>query len=279
MLDNDPDHDRPEAIAPLILATPSAYALFVDFDGTLADIAPSPELVKVEPGLPQDIIRLQGLLGGAVAVVTGRRISEVNRHLAPAQLPGSGLHGLEFRSAPFGAEETTGHAEQIGIGLPPALFDAVVALTRAMTGVWLENKGPILSIHYRQAPEFASELGIKLARLLNEQSFGFHVKQGRAVFELIPNGTSKGTALAEIMRHAPFAGRRPIMIGDDLADEEAFAVARAADGWGLTVRGEHFHAGDESFGSASEVRRWLSALAGVAATSDGQTAAATEAGI
>ena len=279
MLTHDHDQGRPEAIAPLILAEPQAYALFVDFDGTLADIAPSPELVTVEPSLPQDIIHLQDLLGGAMALVTGRRIAEVNRHLAPACLPGSGLHGLEFSSVPFGPAEAAGPAEQIGVGFPHALFDSIVAITRGMTGVRLENKGPILSIHYRQAPEVASELALKLARLLNEQSLGFHLKQGRAVYELIPNGTSKGTALTEIMRHPPFAGRRPIMIGDDLADEEAFAVARAANGWGLTVRGEHFRSGDESFGSAGEVRRWISALAGVAAVRNNHMVSAAEARI
>lgn len=262
MLDSTDTRSRPDDLASLILANPARYALFVDFDGTLADIATTPDQVRVEPRLPQDIIHVQDMLGGAMALITGRRIADANRHLAPALLPGSGLHGLEFSAGPLArGPGEAGLPEALGAGLPQALFQQVVALTRPMAGVALENKGPIVSVHYRQAPQHESELNIGLTRLLTQGSFDYHIKHGRAVLELIPNGTSKGTALMELMRHEPFAGRRPIMIGDDKADEDAFAVARAAGGFGLTVRGEHFRSGDESFGSAGEVRRWLAALA------------------
>ncbi|WP_170182030.1 trehalose-phosphatase [Phreatobacter stygius] len=262
-----PDHPAgPSAdhLARLIAATPADFALYFDVDGTLIDIAETPEQVTAPADLAGDLAALQRRLGGAVAVVTGRRLAEVEAILAPIRVIGSGMHGLEF----LGVAETRHQAASAGaVGpeawgtlLPRSLVDGVVRLAASIPGLRLEQKGPILTVHYREIPSVGARVEAALAVLLADHGDGYHLKTGRAVVELIPNGTSKGTAIARIMATAPFAGRRPIMIGDDHADEDAFAVARAAGGFGLTVAGEHFNRGDEPFRGAAHVRSWIAGL-------------------
>lgn len=248
--------ELPAVLGPQIGRKPHDFAIFFDFDGTLVDIADTPEEVVPPAGLAADLIDLQHLLGGGVAVVTGRHIADVQRMIAPAWLPGSGLHGLEFsfdRAAPSDAA-----AEAIA----PALLARAVALAAEHPGVRLEYKGPILAVHFRKNPGAAATLMTALAHLLAELGLRHHLKEGRAVIEVIPDGTSKATALATILRRAPFAGRIPIMIGDDRADEDAFVVAEAAGGFGLQVAGEHFAAGTAHYADPAAVRAWLSGIAG-----------------
>jgi len=152
------------------------------------------------------------------------------------------------------------HREQPVAQLPQCLVDGVVRLAASIPGLRLEQKGPILTVHYRQVPTVGARVEAALAVLLADHGEGYHLKPGRAVAELIPDGTSKGTAIARIMAATPFAGRCPIMIGDDHADEDAFAVARAAGGLGLTVAGEHFDPLGAAFRSAAHVRSWIADL-------------------
>ncbi|MGL4285468.1 MAG: trehalose-phosphatase [Phreatobacter sp.] len=245
----------PDLLAPQICLRTDQYAVYFDFDGTLVDIADTPEEVILPPSLTPDLTRLQHRLGGAVAVVTGRHLADIARMIAPARLAGSGLHGLEFSFA------TTGPVEPLPPAIAPALLARAVALAASHPGVRLEYKGPILAVHFRQAPEAGPALLNALAHLLVELNLDHHLKEGRAVIEVIPNGTSKATALREIMRRQPFAERIPIMIGDDRADEDAFTVAEAAGGFGLKVAGEHFRHADAAFQNPAEVRAWLSRIA------------------
>ncbi|WP_170182114.1 trehalose-phosphatase [Phreatobacter stygius] len=256
MIDAPRSRNLPDLLAPQIRLRPDDYAVYFDFDGTLVDIANTPEEVILPPSLTPDLTRLQQRLGGAVAVVTGRHLADIARMIAPAQLAGSGLHGLEFSF--MSADPVTPMPEAIA----PALLARAVALVASHPGVRLEYKGPILAVHFRQAPEAGPALLNALAHLLVELNLDHHLKEGRAVIEVIPNGTSKATALREIMRRQPFAGRIPIMIGDDRADEDAFVVAEGAGGFGLKVAGEHFRQADASFMEPAEVRAWLSRIAG-----------------
>lgn len=237
-----------------IAANPSSFALFSDFDGTLVDIAGRPEDVVVPRRLRGDIRRVRAMLGGAFAIVTGRTLAEVGRYLGK-DLEASGLHGIEFTFAREAARITAADA-------PRALVEEVVKIVAADPGLRLENKGAILAVHYRQAPAAHGRLRTAVLDVIERLRLDHHIKEGRAVIEVIPNGASKGTALLEFMRRTPFAGRRPVMVGDDRADEDAFAVAREAGGYGLRVAGEHFNAGDEPFAHAGAVRAWLAALAG-----------------
>lgn len=238
-----------------IVANPDAFAVFTDFDGTLVDIASRPEDVVVPRQLRSDIRRVRGLLGGAFAIVTGRTLAEVGRFLGK-DLEASGLHGIEFTFAPApGQARATGDA-------PRELVEGIVRIVTADQGLRLENKGAIIAVHYRQAPAAHGRLKAGLLDLIATLRLDYQIKEGRAVIEVMPTGQSKGTALLEFMQRTPFAGRRPVMLGDDRADEDAFAVAREAGGYGLRVAGEHFNRGDEPFAHAREVRAWFATLAG-----------------
>ena len=247
--------ELPAVLGPQIGLRPADFAVYFDFDGTLVDIADTPEEVVPPPGLAGDLAWLQGHLAGAVAVVTGRRLADVQLMIAPAWLPGSGLHGLEFSFDP--AEPPHAAADAIA----PALLARAVALAADHPGVRLEYKGAILAMHFRGNPTAGPQLMNALAHLLVELDLRHHLKEGRAVIEVIPDGTSKATALATIMRQPAFAGRIPIMIGDDRADEDAFTVAKAAGGFGLQVAGEHFPADEAHFADPAAVRGWLSGIA------------------
>lgn len=251
--------DRPHPlIADLtsrIIANPDRYALFSDFDGTLAEIAERPELVVVPDDLAPAMAAVRRMLGGAFAIITGRPLDQVAHHVGAAGLEASGLHGLAFSFAGAdGGSSIPGEA-------PAALVGEVVRIVAPEPGFRLEHKGAILAVHYRQVPAAGGWLRAALEEVILRLRLDHHLKDGRAVIEIIPNGTSKGTALVEFMRRTPYAGRVPIMIGDDRADEDAFAVAAAAGGLGLRVAGEHFRAGDEPFRHAGEVRAFIAALA------------------
>lgn len=238
-----------------IVANPERYALFSDFDGTLAEIAEEPEKVVVPADLAPALAAVRRMLGGAFAIITGRPLDQVAGYVGAAGLEASGLHGLEFSFA----------AGNAGSGVlpeaPQDLVGEVVRIVAPEPGFRLEHKGAILAVHYRQVPAAGGWLRAALEEVILRLRLDHHLKDGRAVIEIIPNGTSKGTALVEFMRRTPYAGRVPIMIGDDRADEDAFAVAVAAGGLGLRVAGEHFRAGDEPFRHAGEVRAFIAALA------------------
>ncbi len=245
-------------VARRIVAQPDRYALYSDFDGTLVEIALRPEDVFVPPDLAQRLARVRAVLGGAFALITGRTLKEIDGHLGDAGLEASGLHGIEFRYKADAAKAPVREA-------PRELIAAVVAIVAADAGLRLENKGPILAIHYREAPAAGGRLRFALEEAVAALRLPYHLKDGRAVIEIIPDGTSKGTALADFMRRTPYAGRIPIMIGDDRADEDAFAVAEAAGGLGLKVAGEHFRGGDEPFRNPGEVRAFLAEVAAATA--------------
>lgn len=244
----------PADLAEAIAACPEAYAVYSDFDGTLVDIAPRPEDVVVPPGLLSDISGVRRRLGGAFAIITGRPLKEIG-HFLGGGFEGSGLHGLEFSFT--GAP---GEAPMVA-DAPKALVDAMVKIVAADQALRLEHKGPVLAIHYRQAPAAGGRLRAGLAGLIETLKLDYHLKEGRAVIEVMPRGVSKGTALLEFMRRTPFAGRLPIMIGDDRTDEDAFAVAEEAGGYGLRVAGEHFKSGGEPFAHAGAVRAWFALIA------------------
>jgi trehalose 6-phosphate phosphatase len=255
MLAMTSNETSPDQLRLEIARHPDSFALYFDFDGTLVEIAERPEDVVLPVGVLDDVIRLKQRLGGALAIVTGRRLVEIGAFLGPAGLDMSGLHGLEF-SFPLAADRPPPPTEA-----PRPLVEAVVKIVANNPGLRLENKGPILAVHYRQLPAAQGLLRAGLVDLIERLKLNYQLKEGRAVIEVMPKGTSKGTALVEFMHRTPFAGRRPIMVGDDRADEDAFAVAHEAGGCGLRVAGEHFKHGDEPFRHAGEVRAWVAALA------------------
>lgn len=230
-------------------------ALFLDLDGTLFDIAAAPGDVTTPPGLTSTLRRLQRTLDGAVAILTGRKIEEVDRLLDPLRLAAAGVHGSELRFQPEGKVQVA------SASVPATLVEAVERLARSVPGVFVEHKGISLGVHYRGAPAVEPMLEVELRGLLDDYSSRLVLSRGRRVFELVPANSTKGSALERLMGMPRFRERRPVMIGDDLPDETALATAARLGGLGLKVRGEHFHGDASHFNSPTHVRRWLNVLA------------------
>lgn len=224
---------------------PDQAALFLDFDGTLVEIAPRPDAVVVPPDLPALLSRLASRLGGAVAVVSGRPLAELEA-LLPVPLPMAGDHGATLRPAP-GAP-----VERLPLPAPPEDWrDRAEALAAGFPGALVEGKAHGFVLHYRLAPEAGA-----IARAALEAMVGadgdFVVMPARMAWEVKPRAVSKATAVAGLMARPPFAGRQPVFIGDDVTDEAGMAAARAAGGLGLRLQ--------DAFGTPAALRTWLARL-------------------
>ncbi len=228
-------------------------ALFLDLDGTLVEIAPTPEAVRASAMLPPLLARLSQHLDAALAIVSGRTVAEIDRILAPLTLPAAGLHGLERRSGSGGRQG------------PPALprgcelraaFEPLVA---ANPGLLLEDKGSALALHYRARPEMGNAVAAAVEAALAGKRDGIVVQAGKAVVELRPEGGDKGLAVAAFMAEPPFAGRRPVFAGDDMTDEAAFCAVRSRGGVTVRVGGAGATAAEWCVADVSAVHAWLAA--------------------
>ncbi|HYC13147.1 MAG TPA: trehalose-phosphatase, partial [Stellaceae bacterium] len=207
-----------------------------------------PEDVIVPRGLVPLLARLFDGLGGALAVLSGRSIEEIDRLLAPLSLPAAGQHGAELRLTPEGPI-----ARETALERPREWQAALTALVHAQPGLLVEDKGIGIAIHFRAVPAAENEVHRALAGLEPERS-GFALKSGKYVAELVPIGCDKGRALRRLMEAPAFAGRLPIAIGDDATDEDAFEAARALGGEALRV-GTGTAA--SAFADPRAVREWL----------------------
>lgn len=225
-------------------------ALFLDFDGTLVDLAPTPDAVVIPPDLPNLLEQLSRRLDGAMAIVTGREISEVDQFLGRADFIVAGSHGATTRVDPAADPIRAANAPM----LDNALRQALAALARRL-GCLAEDKGYSVAMHYRQVPENASELKHGIDALLANAADSFRpvVMTGKMVYEIKFDTYNKGTALDYLMKRSPFAGRRPVFIGDDTTDVYGFEHASALGGAGFSVGREMPHA-TAMFDSAQSVR-------------------------
>jgi trehalose 6-phosphate phosphatase len=237
-----------------ILANPRACALFLDVDGTLLDLAATPKGVRVPDGLISILQRLTLALDGAVAIITGRLISEIDLLLSPLRLTASGVHGAEMRKAP------DREIERVTAVLPPDVVQSMRKLALKIPGVIAEPKGAGLAIHYRLAPHAEADILAALEASLDKHAGAFELLPGKRLFEVIPSGLSKGTALAALAKLPAFRDRVPIMIGDDIGDEAAFAAAEGLDGFALRVAGEHYDEDAADFAGPGSVINWLDQL-------------------
>ncbi len=247
--------DRSSLAAKVLAGNPSRFALFLDVDGTLLDIAATPAEVVVPPQLAPLLARIGKSLDGAVAVLTGRQLAEIDALLAPLKFVGGGVHGAELRTA------AGGPIVRVVVSLPASLVDHALELAKEMPGIIAEPKGPGLALHYRQAPELKAVLEARMRMLLSRYSDELVLCPGRKLFEIIPRGHSKGTALETLSKLPTFAERLPVMIGDDVGDEPAFTAAQRLGGFGLRVAGEQFAASSADLHGPASVLGWLHRLA------------------
>ena len=206
------------------------WALFLDVDGTLLDLADHPDDVRTTPRLKLLLRRARLSLGGAVALVSGRAIASLDRLFAPLLLPAAGLHGIERRSA-----DGTVHYLP---GLEERLHDAkreLMGFVELHAGLLLEDKGAALALHYRNAPALAADAERAIRAAARRTGDGFHIQPGKMVFELKPAGHDKGTAVVNFMDERPFSGRVPVFVGDDVTDEDGFAAVNRLGGLSLRV--------------------------------------------
>lgn len=205
-----------------------ADALFLDFDGTLAEIAPTPDLVHFFPETRDIIDILVKSFSGAVAIVTGRNISEIDGHLAPLKLPVAGLYGLAHRTAAGDIVDSP----MVGKALARALAE-LKSMVEQHPGLLLELKGQTLALHYRSRPDLGAACHQAVKAAVRDRP-GLKTIEGKMVVEITPSGADKGRAVQDFLREAPFIGRRPIYAGDDVSDEDAFVVVNALGG--ITIK-------------------------------------------
>jgi trehalose 6-phosphate phosphatase len=223
-------------------------ALLLDLDGTLIDIAPTPDSVVVAPGLLDCLTTLRGRLGGALAVISGRPVEQVDELLAAIPTAVSGEHGGALRAARGAAVERPDLP-----AAPVAWYEAAEALVARHPGALLERKARGFVAHYRLAPAAGEELRDRLAALIAPRAAEFLLLRAHMAWEVRPAGTDKGTAVRAIMALPDFTGRLPIFIGDDVTDRDGMAAAEALGGAGLFV--------PDMFGNAAGVRAWLAGAA------------------
>ena len=233
---------------------PDAIALLLDVDGTLVDIAPTPHEVHVPEELCRSLACLSERLGGALALVSGRPIADLDTLFSPLKLAAVGGHGAEMRLH-------DGKRVSTVAPLPPALRQRLTAVATPGSGIIVEDKGYSVALHYRQAlqqePRLREHIAAARADFSGE---ALEVLPGKAMFEVKRPGIDKGAAVRALMTHAPFAGRRPVFIGDDVTDELVFAILPALHGIGFSVH-RHFAGLAGIFNSPEDVRGALRAWA------------------
>lgn len=227
-------------------------ALLFDVDGTLIDLASTPEGTYTPPDLPPRLEELWRRTSGALALVSGRTISDLDRIMSPVKLPAVGGHGAEMRLFPGGEVEATKV-----VSMDPHLKKRFIAIANYSAGVLVEDKGYSLALHYRLAPEAERYIFDSVAAIRADlPEAPIEVLNGKFVVEIKHEGFSKGTAVRELMQQPPFAGRRPIFLGDDVTDETVFAIMPDLNGIAYSV-GRKAQGVAGHFDSPDDVRQWL----------------------
>lgn len=227
------------------------WALFLDVDGTLLDLAPTPDSVHVPPELRNDLGRLHEALGGALALVSGRRIETLEALFAPLNLPAIGLHGLQKS---VGEHYATHELHQDFAAVDAAALD----LAAKFAGSVVEHKGITYALHWRNAPA-AEEPFVELAHWALTLLPGYCLQRGHDVIELRPDGHDKGDAVAALLEEPPFRGRLPVFVGDDLTDEFGFDAVNARQGLSVLVGERSPSAATLGLHGPAAVRDWLRA--------------------
>jgi trehalose 6-phosphate phosphatase len=231
------------------------FAILLDIDGTLLDLAPTPREVWVPPGLSKTLNRLLVRTSGALAFVSGRSLNDIDLIFAPDQFPAVGGHGAEMR---VGAD-----SEAVASHAPPMdkeLKRRLAAIAKLSPGILLEDKGYSLALHYRLAPhaEKAIYAAVSLIRA-DLPNAPIEVLPGKCVCEIKHSGFDKASGVRELMVHEPFKGRRPLFVGDDVTDETVFSIMPELGGLAFSV-GRRAKGVAGYFDDPGDVRAWLAHL-------------------
>jgi trehalose 6-phosphate phosphatase len=239
-------------------------AILLDIDGTILDLAPSPRQVWVPPGLRRTLARLDELTGGAVALVSGRSLNDIDLIFSPLQLAAIGGHGAELRPV-------AGTAPRMcAAPLSGALKRKLAGIAEHGPGILVEDKGYSLALHYRLAPDKGEMLRAAVEDICaNAPQESVEILPGKLVVEIKAAGVNKATAVCELMRYPPFAGRNPIFIGDDTTDEPVFGIISKFGGLGFSV-GRVAADVNGHFDKPESVRAWLARIAAGGQDADGQ---------
>ena len=224
-------------------------ALLLDIDGTILDLAPAPSQVEVPAALRDTLTKLLHRTKGALALVSGRPLADIDRIFAPLKLPAIGGHGAEIRRAPDAP------ATHPPLSIDTQLKEQLIAASGE--GILVEDKGYSIALHYRLAPERSGALREAVSAIVAEHpDSGVEILPGKWVIEVKPERFTKGTGIRNLMNDPPFRGRIPFFIGDDVTDEAAFAVLPQFEGIGYSV-GRSFKGAAGVFDDALAVRDWL----------------------
>ncbi|MGB7404806.1 MAG: trehalose-phosphatase [Pacificimonas sp.] len=243
---------RPMTIAlpaPPPLASIASPSLFLDFDGTLVELAPTPDAIAVPSDLARRLEALANRHDQRIAVVSGRFLADIDRHLGNAELVMIGSHGAEIR------ERNQMDGQNRNLSLPPSAHQAADDFAARTEGILIERKPLGIGIHYRARPDLADVVEDFTARLSKEH--GLHRKRGKMVVELTTCPADKGTAVRELMARTPFRNGTPVFIGDDVTDEDGFRVVAALGGFGILVGEKRATAARYRLGDVAEVHAWL----------------------
>jgi len=233
----------------------SETAILLDIDGTLLDLAPTPREVWVPPGLAKTLGRLVERTSGALALVSGRSLNDIDLIFAPDQFPAIGGHGAEMR--------LSAESEAVAVHAPPMdkeLKRRLAAIAKLSPGILLEDKGYSLALHYRLAPHAEKAIfeAVSLIRA-DLPNAPIEVLPGKSVCEIKHSGFNKASGVQELMTHEPFRGRRPLFIGDDVTDETVFAIMPDLKGLAFSV-GRRAQGVAGHFDEPSDVRAFLTRL-------------------
>lgn len=227
------------------------WAYFFDIDGTLVDIAPTPWEVRLERDLLELLLRLHHATGGAVALISGRSIADIDSLFHGQELPVAGQHGIERRDS---HGNVTRH--RFPTGKLASVRGQLGQIAARHPGLLLEDKELSLALHYRQQPALGSYVHRLMRTVQAEIGPDYSVQLGKRIVELKPSGRDKGQAVGEFMAEAPFAGRMPVFVGDDVTDEHGFKVVNSLGGYSIKV-GRGRSSARWRLAGVEAVRAWL----------------------
>jgi trehalose 6-phosphate phosphatase len=245
-------NDFPQRPPPPLLD--DACALFLDVDGTLIEFADDPEAVILLPEVREAIGRISDRLDGAVALISGRPLAQLDRLFAPLHLPAAGLHGHQVRGVDAPARSTGAEADTSE--WLHGVHQQAMKFAHGHPGVLVEDKGRSLALHWRGAPHAAQDVRAFAEQHADARS-GYRLQAGDHVVEFVPEGSDKGRALHQLMQQLPFRGRVPVFLGDDLTDEFGFDAANTLHGWSVLVGEREPSTAVFALPTVRDVHAWL----------------------